>query len=161
MGTRIKIIVPVVKPIIPLLLVTMNELQFGFPQKGVISIDRLRRTTIKSLFDNNLMGSSNFKFELSEGQEIEVVNLISFFNLDAPISQNIGFSLIHWHYFDLEYHFLVNDVLGIQSLNVDYEDPFVQNISYLSGVAPLGVDELLLIVQPTSFIDQGGSMFES
>ena len=77
------------------------------------------------------------------------VNMIKKINAEVNLNH---ISIIHWRFANKHYAFVVNEIIEITDLAINYEDNFVEHLDHISGTSLVEADKLLLILKPRAFI---------
>ena len=164
-GTKFEIILPIKKPIIPILFAQINETIVGFPQSEIEYIQRIHKSNKLEL--EKIWNKSEFLIEKGD-EKIIVINLLyqlitndTHENHNLDLKQEIlenakqkGLAIIYGRYNDETYGFLINNVLDIKELAVNYDDPITKLIPYIQGSARIMGTETILILNPRKFVEE-------
>ncbi len=148
-GTDFIIRLPSTKPIVPVIITSVGDHTFGFPQTGVLSIERVKDEFKEKLEDENFISENVFFIERG-GEKQKIINLIKRFSRHNLSYESL--SLIHWKFGDDQFSFMVNEINEIMDMAINYDDPFVGQIPYLAGTSLMEAERLLLILKPSALV---------
>ena len=133
------------------ILVTINNQMYGFPENHIQKIIRVQPGSL-----NEIGNELAFPYNV-EDKNIATINLPEYFtgnNSRSDTEARETGSILIWNNGLEEYGFFVDNIVTFEEMAVNLNDPVTEISPLFAGTASLGTGEIVFLLQPQAFVSE-------